>query len=117
MTDLRYVILHHTGIQEPHYDLMLETAPGSALTTFRLAVWPLKKPTGAWPLGDHRREYLEFEGPLSGDRGRVRRVASGTYRTVTRNDDEWEAVLDGSVTITIYSAPPGSDQWYVERKF
>lgn len=28
----------------------------------------------------HRRRYLEYEGPLSGDRGRVKRVVSGRLR-------------------------------------
>jgi hypothetical protein len=117
VTHLRYVILHHTGIPQPHYDLMLETSPGSPLATFRLPIWPLTKPAGVTPLGDHRREYLEYEGPLSNDRGRVRRVAGGTYHGVIRNDEQWEVVLDGSVRITIHRPPPGGDQWYVERKF
>src|SRR5687768_2217261 len=98
---LRYVILHHTGVPEVHYDLMLETAPGSALATFRLPTWPLTKSAPVTSLGDHRREYLEYEGPVSNDRGQVRRVAGGTYRTVMRNDDRWEVVLDGSVKLSI----------------
>ena len=31
------------------------------------------------PLGEHRREYLTYEGPVSGGRGEVKRVAGGTY--------------------------------------
>lgn len=31
-------------------------------------------------LVDHRRHYLTYEGPISRDRGVVRRVAQGTYR-------------------------------------
>ncbi len=33
-------------------------------------------------LGDHRLMYLEYEGDISGQRGRVRRVDSGTYRAI-----------------------------------
>jgi hypothetical protein len=117
MEELRYVVLHHTGIPEPHYDLMLESSPGSPLATFRFPVWPLKKPAVIHPLGDHRRDYLEYEGPVSGDRGEVRRVAAGTYRTADRTDDYWEVILDESVTLTIYRPPPGGDRWYAEPKF
>jgi hypothetical protein len=31
------------------------------------------------PLGDHRREYLTFEGEVNGGRGWVVRVARGEY--------------------------------------
>src|SRR5262249_41898667 len=34
----------------------------------------------ARPLGDHRLAYLDYEGPVSGNRGTVRRVDRGTYR-------------------------------------
>ena len=33
MPPLRYVILWHDGVAEPHFDLMFETLPGSALAT------------------------------------------------------------------------------------
>lgn len=56
---------------------------GGLLTTFRMevGVHGLRPPAalGAERLADHRRVYLEYEGPLSGDRGEVRRVASGTF--------------------------------------
>ena len=32
-------------------------------------------------LADHRLDYLEYEGPVSGDRGSVRRVDGGQYRS------------------------------------
>src|SRR5688572_27130291 len=117
MPPLRYVVLHHTGVAEPHYDLMLETAPGSALATFRLPVWPISKPGVVHPLGDHRREYLEYEGPVNGGRGEVRRVAAGTYRTARRTNVEWQVVLDESVRVTIHRPTPGGEHWYAERKF
>ena len=117
MNELRYVVLHHSGIAEPHYDLMFETAPGSQLATFRCPVWPLKKPAVVLPLGDHRREYLGYEGPVSGSRGEVKRVAAGTYRAAQRTHEYWEVTLDESVTITIFRPPPGGDHWYAEPKF
>ena len=77
---LRYVILHHTGFGEPHYDLMFETEAGSELKTFRLPHWPIRQATAIESLKDHRRAYLEYEGPISGNRGEVRRVATGTMQ-------------------------------------
>jgi len=74
---LRFVILHHEGIDQPHFDLMFETAPASALATWRSPRWPIDGPTQLIRLGEHRREYLEYEGPLTGERGSVRRVTTG----------------------------------------
>jgi hypothetical protein len=60
---------------------MFETAPGSRLATWRSAVWPLAEiQTELISLPDHRRGYLDYEGPVSGDRGTVRRVQAGTHR-------------------------------------
>ena len=78
----RFVILEHDD-PFPHLDFMLEHE--GKLRTWRL----LSEPTPgavlqAEPLGDHRIEYLEFEGPLSGDRGRVRRVDAGTFEWIAK---------------------------------
>jgi hypothetical protein len=77
---LRFVVLHHEGIDDPHFDLMLETAPGSPLATWRSPIWPITAPTALEQLANHRREYLEYEGEISGNRGRVSRIAAGTYK-------------------------------------
>lgn len=61
-----------------HWDLMLEH--GDALLTWQLAhepVTPTSLPIPGRRIGDHRRAYLDYEGPVSGDRGRVRRVDAG----------------------------------------
>jgi hypothetical protein len=76
---LRYVILRHEDIEAPHFDLMFETAPGSALSTWRSDIWPIERTTPLLRLGDHRRDYLIYEGPLTGNRGSVRRVESGQF--------------------------------------
>jgi DNA polymerase Ligase (LigD) len=73
----RFVILDHNH-PFPHFDLMLESH--GKLRTWRL----LGKPTSAVAisaeaLGDHRIDYLDYEGPLSGDRGRVVRWDGGIY--------------------------------------
>jgi hypothetical protein len=75
---VRYVVLHHAGFGVTHFDLMIETEPGAErLLTWRTPVWPLVVGTKLTPLGEHRREYLDYEGPISGGRGIVQRIASG----------------------------------------
>lgn len=63
---------------------MLELdGPGGMLTTFRTdsPIHSLGMPgeCRAERIADHRRIYLEYEGPLSGGRGEVSRVARGAF--------------------------------------
>lgn len=76
----RFVLLAHDH-PHPHFDLMLDI--GESLRTWRLSTMPVAGATLlAVPLGDHRREYLDYEGHVSGDRGNVRRVDEGEYRLI-----------------------------------
>jgi hypothetical protein len=75
----RFVVLHHTGHGEPHFDLMLEVDGEAGLRAWRLSSWPPGPGMTVTPLPGHRRVYLEYEGPVSRDRGQVRRVAAGTW--------------------------------------
>jgi hypothetical protein len=74
---LHYVILHHEGIPQPHFDLMFETAPGSLLAAWRMPVWPLTDPLAVRRLSVHRAAYLTYEGEIAGNRGRVHRIQKG----------------------------------------
>ena len=47
-------------------------------------------------LGDHRRDYLEYEGELSGNRGRVIRVAEGVFVEQWETLMGWCLLLDGA---------------------
>ncbi len=94
MPALRYVVLHHTEIEQPHYDLMFEVAPGSNLATWRVPHWPPKAKEDFTPLPRHRRRYLEYEGPISGDRGKVLRVAFGTHRILENSPAHLVICLD-----------------------
>jgi hypothetical protein len=99
MTDpiaaLHYVVLRHTGHGEAHFDLMIEpTAGADTLLTWRADQWPLADGTRLTPLGEHRRVYLTYEGPVSGGRGEVRRVAEGRCRLEWQ--DEWVVWFDQS---------------------
>jgi hypothetical protein len=86
---LRYVVLRHDGVPVPHFDLMVETSSGSELATWQSSHWPIETDTPLTRLPDHRRMYLDYEGPVSGDRGEVHRVASGRLRLDRRSDTLW----------------------------
>jgi hypothetical protein len=45
------------------------------------------EPFTAERIGDHRRLYLDYEGPISGGRGSVRRVAEGQAEIVAETGD------------------------------
>ena len=47
-------------------------------------------------LADHRLEYLEHEGPVSGDRGHVTRVDGGEYQLLKQNDSLLQVRLVGT---------------------
>lgn len=73
----RFVILEH---DHPflHWDLMLECGP--VLRTWRLESPPCADATiNATAVFDHRLHYLDYEGPISGGRGRVIRWDRGTF--------------------------------------
>jgi hypothetical protein len=86
----RFVLLHHetpAGYPRPsHYDLMLECGEvesGGALRTWALPSWPKAGAAiDAEELAPHRLAYLDYAGEVSGDRGKVTRVAAGEYVTL-----------------------------------
>jgi hypothetical protein len=84
----RYVILRHECPPEfkpgVHWDLMLEA--GNALRTWALAVEPAPGiPIAADQLPDHRLEYLDYEGPVSDNRGTVSRWDAGWFELVSES--------------------------------
>jgi hypothetical protein len=79
----RFVVLRHDfppgHARGLHWDLLLESA--GVLRAWALAAEPLSQPEiQAEQLADHRAMYLEYEGPVSGDRGSVTRWDAGDYR-------------------------------------
>lgn len=97
----RFVILWHetpAGAARPaHYDLMFEAVgvlwtwaverlprPGESVATTRLA--------------DHRLDYLDYEGPIAGNRGAVRRVDAGMYKELPGELGSLVVALAGTVT-------------------
>jgi DNA polymerase Ligase (LigD) len=75
----RFAILEH-DYPVPHWDLFLEA--GDILRSWRLLA-PLEPGLAvpAEPIGNHRLRYLDYEGPVSGNRGAVVGVDRGTFAT------------------------------------
>jgi cupin 2 domain-containing protein len=92
--DLRYVVLRHDGVADPHFDLMFETSPGSPLATWRSPDWPVRDGAPLTHVPDHRADYLTYEGPVSRGRGTVRRVAAGRHVIRERGYDVLVVELD-----------------------
>ncbi len=92
---VRYVVLHHTRVALPHFDLMIEPAAGARLWTWRCGEWPLRKNSFIERVADHRGDYLAYEGPVSHDRGEVHRVAAGNCEAISANESGMLVSLDG----------------------
>lgn len=73
----RFVILEHDW-PHLHFDLFLEA--GDVLRSWRIATEPTSGVTHrAEARPDHRRFYLDYEGPVSDGRGTVTRWDAGTF--------------------------------------
>jgi DNA polymerase ligase (LigD)-like protein len=94
----RYVILEHTGSKSyktgRHWDLMLEA--DNRLRTWELEAVPSSSAVARGHLlSDHRLEYLDYEGPVSNNRGNVRRWDAGEYDVLTEEVGELSFQLSG----------------------
>lgn len=108
----RYVLLEHrwNGV---HYDLMLEHQ--GWLRTWKMveALRTGDQPVTALPR--HRLAYLEYEGPVSGDRGTVRQVAAGTFEGHACEESEisvqLSGTLQGTLRLVLIQAPEWKLNW------
>jgi len=90
----RFVILTH---DHPilHWDFMLEKE--AHLRTWRLTQTPAAGVAiTAEALADHRLAYLDYEGPVSGNRGSVLRFDRGNYVSVEESPDLVVVELTGN---------------------
>lgn len=94
----RFALLYHetpSGADKPpHWDLMLEA--GEILRTWTLQQFPqFDRPNEAFADFDHRRAYLDYEGPVSRGRGSVRREDGGQFQWVEDAPDRVVVILKG----------------------
>lgn len=115
----RFVVQHHVIGPDSHYDLMIEE--GDTLATWRLPVALSQigdQPTAAERIGPHRRAYLDYEGPVSGDRGSVRIHERGVCLLLACGDDRWEVEFDGARTrarVTLQRLAAAESAWSIVR--
>ncbi len=113
----RFAILRHEtppGSPRPlHWDFLLEDAD-------TLLTWALAEPPAAGhaiaaeALANHRTAYLEYEGPVSGNRGTVTRWDAGTFQWRRRSHREIAVHLSGRVLCgeaVLTRADDISQQW------
>lgn len=89
----RFVILEHDWPTR-HWDFFLEAGP--VLRAWRLLAEPAAgTEVPSEPNAEHRPFYLDYEGPVSGGRGRVRRWDAGTFDWIAETTGRIEIVLRG----------------------
>lgn len=84
----RFAVLRHESDRDTHWDFFFET--GEKLKTWAAEDAPRAgEQVACKELGEHRKVYLEYQGPISGDRGTVLRWDQGTFETEWQSDDAW----------------------------
>ena len=92
----RFAILDHDWPVR-HWDLLLEAGP--TCLTWRLAAPPDRPgPIPAIAAAPHRLVYLDYKGPVSGDRGTVSQWDAGTYERL----DPHAAHPEGTLRIVLH---------------
>ena len=128
----RFVILFHEcppdSPRSSHFDLMLES--DGALRTWAITALPCAwraaaglpsstdataaESVAATQISDHRLAYLDYEGPVSGERGQVRRLDAGTFVSIKESTDEWLVELTGQRIrgrVTLQRTQESNSQW------
>jgi hypothetical protein len=121
------VLRHDLPDGSHHFDWLFEPeargeTPGDAedpnehvLIAWRLAQRPdisLGIDLPAERLAPHRRLYLEYEGPVSGGRGVVTRVAAGIAQISLNTTGVFEAFADvGGGAVRVLGQPASREAW------
>ncbi len=124
---LHWVLLWHECPPDyrdgSHWDLMLERE--RVADERRLATWSLSELPAGWPgaaadgstevdavsLADHRAAYLKYEGPISGGRGVVSRVALGELTWSQVTERRIVCQLGGDLGGELVLTSRGAGQW------
>lgn len=100
----RFVVLWHEVENMPgrqnHYDFLLEVAGFFVTLELGALPWEAVEVHGR-VLSPHRLEYWELEGPVSGNRGSVKRITRGHYQCVSQAHGRGELKLDSAEVQTV----------------
>jgi len=112
----RTVVLLHTTEHSPdHYDWLIDQPDleiEHRLRTFRVMHRPdIASGFIAENAPDHRAIYLEYQGELSAQRGRVTRVAEGTVQTWEEEGDSIRARINWGDGLKDYVARLEGGKW------
>ena len=113
----RFVLLHHqlppAHPRASHWDLMIEA--GDQLETWALDQLPQPgRAVRATRLANHRKWYLNYEGPVSRERGQVRQVDAGDFNVLTRDDNQLVLRMSGELlTGVVTLRQMAEDEWQV----
>jgi len=113
----RFALLRHElpagSSRSSHWDLLLER--DQACWTWAVDDWPRATTTGgttATRLDDHRKYYLTYEGPVSGDRGTVARELAGQCDWHEAGSGRVQVTLEvGDATLDVWLQQVHADQW------
>lgn len=92
---MRFTISEHRQGDATHYDLFFER--DGVLKTWKASSIDFTVPREVEQSADHRAIYLDFEGPISGNRGDVRIVESGTCDLLEWTDRSIALECRGSI--------------------
>ncbi len=94
------LLAHELPDETSHVDWMIASEPSGRepLVTFRVGCRVDEIAAGqrvlAHRIDDHRPAYLTYEGPISGGRGTVKRLARGTVVSWQRTGDRWRMEIE-----------------------
>lgn len=110
----RYVVLSHDW-PSPHLDLLLEL--DDRLRSWRLIELPsIGHRMIAQANFDHRLHYLDYEGPISDNRGVVQRVTAGLFDWLQVGPDRvLISVTSGALVGQVVLEKIDLDQWWLVR--
>jgi hypothetical protein len=91
-------VIHHHITKDTHFDLMIDN--GESLDTWQVHEDDLDRliqgeAVSAELIEPHRRDYLEYEGPVSRGRGRVEIYDRGEYRIILSEESFLSLMLKG----------------------
>lgn len=124
---LRFAILAHRINESVHWDLLLELPERDGL-----AAWRIHRPPEQWPhthqdpaapdswltveeLAPHRKVYLTYEGPVSGNRGTVEQVDGGRLTIHRYAEQSVTVTIEGTrfhYQLTLRSNPLEKGRWH-----
>jgi len=117
-----FVLLEHSQANQTHWDLMFAPAQSpktheAKLVTFKIPINPhlwTEKPVSCEKIADHRPIYLTYEGPLTGNRGHVRRIDHGSYDPIEISVYRWLVSVQGAILtgrILLDGRTTGQNSW------